>query len=358
MDELTLLRSARSDTQAPQAALNRGRAALLEKASGRAPQAKPHRTRRRLAIGGLTTVGAAALATGLVLTDVVGLAGWRGSADAAAASVLTDASAAAIQTTDPALSPGQYLEVRTRAEGVAYVQAGDDAEPIRIRTDDTLYRPADAGDDWVWVRGPQSVAETFGAASEQAAENWMRDIAQENSFETGDLLRAPDGTFYGGSAGAGYDDLTNLPRDPYRLLNHIYRVTLGAGPSPDTEALVFIADRLSVGNVPADLRSAMYRAAAMIPGVEFIDDQATLDGRTGVAIGRVEDAWGARVEIIVDPDTGDFIGDREVLVRDSNGLPAGATTHWSTVTTAVVDTAPAGGTICGKMPTNPETGTC
>lgn len=364
MDELTLLRSTRSGIEPPQAVLDRGRAALLERAAGTASPTEVARTRhparRRFAIGGLSTLGAAALVTGLVLTDVVGLAGWRGGADAAAAAVLEQASTAAITSVDPVLAAGQYLRVNTRAVHLSSGQVGDSVASYQYLADDTLYRPADPADDWVWVRGPQSVYATFGPASEEIADAWRRAVSESESFENGDLLRAPAGAFYGGPEYAGFDDLDALPRDPYRLLNYIYRATLGAGPSPDTEALVFIADRLRIGAVPADLRAAMYQAAALIPGVTFVDGQATLDGRTGVAIGRVEDAWGTRMEIIVDPATGEFIGEREVAVRDldEDGEPllAGTVLSWTAVTTTVVDTAPAGGTPYGKMAPD-DTGT-
>lgn len=362
MDELTLLRRTRSETEPPQAALNRGRAALLDAA---ARPTEPHtvtsrrpKRARRFAIGGLSTLGAATLATGLVLTNVVGLAGWRGGADAAAAAVLDEASAAAITSIDPMLQPGQYLKVDTRGVHVASGGIGDVVASYQYASDDTLYRPADPSDDWVWVRGPQSIAATFGPDSEEMANAWWASMSSSDSFEAGDLLRAPGGAFYGGAAGAGFADLDQLPRDPYRMLNYIYRTTLGSGPSPDTEALVYMADRLRIGNVPADLRAAMYKAAAMIPGVTFVSDQATLDGRTGVAIGRVEDAWGTRVDIIIDPDTGTFIGDREVLLRDQDGIPAGTALKWTSVTSSVVDAAPEGGSVCGKMTVDPETGQC
>lgn len=339
MDELTLLRNTRSDTEAPREALNRGRAALLERAAGTTRASRPHRRARRFAIGGLSTVGAAAVVTTLVLTDLVGLGGWRGGADAAAAAALEQAGAAAITSVDPVIEEGQYLRVNTRAVHMASGQSGDEVASFQFLVEETLYRPADPADDWVWDRGAQSVYATFGAASEALA---AADVPRAD-----ERLRAAAGTFYGGDEGAGFDDLDALPRDPYRLLNHIYRVTLGTGPSPDTEVLVFIADRLRIGTVPADLRAAMYQAAAMVPGVTFVDDQATLDGRTGVAIGRVEDAWGTRVEIIIDPATGEFIGEREVSVRDSDEygtrLPAGTVRSWTAVTTTVVDAAPAGG---------------
>lgn len=359
MDELQLLRSARSDHEVPQGALDRGRAALLERADAEATGATPpatvkrRRRTRRIAIGSLTTVGAAALATGLVFANVVGLAGWRGGAEAAAAAVLDEASAAAITSVDPVLQPGEYVRVRTRGVHLSSGQVGDTLASYQYLADDTLFRPADPADDWVWVRGPQSVYATFGPASEEIADAWRRAVEASDSFESGDLLRAPGGAFYGGSSLVDADDLDALPRNPYLLLNHIYRVTLGEGPSPDTEALVYLADRLRSGVVPADLRAAMYQAAAMIPGVEFVDGQATLDGRTGVAIGRVEDAWGTRVEIIIDPATGEFIGEREVFVRDAEEygaiLPTGTILSWTSVVTDVVDTAPAGGTPYGKM---------
>jgi hypothetical protein len=47
------------------------------------------------------------------------------------------------------------------------------------------------------------------------------------------------------------------------------------------EAFVTIADGLRTGVVPADLRAALYKAAALIPGVTVGDRQATVDGRTG-----------------------------------------------------------------------------
>lgn len=359
MDELALLRKTRSEGEPPKAALNRGRAALLERTAGTAAQRPTRRTsvRRRFAIGGLGSLGAAALVAGLVLADVAGLAGWRGGADPAAAAVLQEASKAAIKTVDPVLEPGQYLKVRTRGVHLAGV-GGDDVTYYQSLTDDTLYRPADLDDDWVWVRGPQSVYATFGPESKKVADRWSQEAASPDSFESGDLLRAEAGTFYQGEKYAGLDDLDGLPRDPQRLLDYIYRVTADADTSPETEAFVYIADRLRIGTVPADLRAAMYEAAALIPGVEFVDKRATLDGRTGVAIGRVEDSRGTRVEIIIDPATGEFIGDREVLIRDQDGIPAGTAQSWTSVTTSVVDSAPKGGTVCGKMATDPATGKC
>ena len=49
------------------------------------------------------------------------------------------------------------------------------------------------------------------------------------------------------------------------------------------ETLVFIADLLRTGVVPADQGATLHKVAAMIPGVTITEGQANLDGRTGIA---------------------------------------------------------------------------
>jgi hypothetical protein len=113
-----------------------------------------------------------------------------------------------------------------------------------------------------------------------------------------------------------------------------------AGPSRDGEALVLIADVLRSGIVPGDLRAALFRAAALIPGVEVVDRQANLNGEVGVAVGRYEPNSGDRQEIIFNPETGMVIGEREVRVDPGHPLsPAGSLISWTAVTTDVVPAA-------------------
>jgi len=134
------------------------------------------------------------------------------------------------------------------------------------------------------------------------------------------------------------------------LLNHIYKTTMGQGNSPDGQALVWIADTLRFGAVPANLRAALYKAAAMIPGVEITEEQANLNGATGIAIGRLEDANGIRQDLIIDPATGQLIGERQVLTHEGDeqsGFPVGTIISWTAITTTVVDGAPVGGTANG-----------
>lgn len=340
MDELTLLRKVRDEVAPPtNETLERGRTALFEHIV--APTARGPR-RHRIRIAGLSTLGAGAVVTALVLTNVLGFAGWRGGADGAAADALHAAALATINTTDPVVPPGQYLLVHTTAVNMGTIgsEDGSTASLLFIGNDD-LYIPSDRADDWIWARQPTAPYKTFGPKSEAAAKTY--DDGRSGSIE---LLQAKAGAFYGGQPSGSFGDLSALPRDPTQLLNYIYRVTLGAGPSPDGEALVFIADRLRLGIVQADLRAAFYEAAARIPGVQITERQATLDGRTGIAFGRDEGGI-FRQEIIIDPATGQFIGERRILLVAQGEVPPGTTSGWSTVTTSVVDSAPQGGTPNG-----------
>jgi RNA polymerase sigma-70 factor (ECF subfamily) len=359
MDGLTLLRSARTDITDPTPqALNSGRAALLAHIDGSrreasAPVAQRRRpVLRRIGYSAVCTAAAAAVVTGLVMTDVVGLAGWRGGADAAAAAVLRDASGMAIASSDPIVQPGQYLRVDTTAVyGGTVAAAGNRQIGYLTINESQLYIPADRDDDWVWMRGLRKPYESFGPESEAALQDeWNRQLSQRGTPDYQENVRAPGGAFYGSSS-SDLDELAALPRNPYRLLNYIYRTTAGSGPSPDGEALVWMADTLRGGGVPADLRGAIYEAAAMIPGVVVTEDQATLNGRTGVSIGRLEPSQGMRQDIIIDPETGELIGERSVLINPHEGspFPAGTSEGWTAITTTVVNEAPTGGNVYGSM---------
>jgi RNA polymerase sigma-70 factor (ECF subfamily) len=302
------------------------------------------RSRRAAHAIGFSLLGAAALTVALVATNVVGLAGWRGGADSAAASALESAAAATIEVSDPVVGPGQFLLIETSA--VWSATTADGAGGFTSFLDgyhDELYVPQNRDDDWVWMRYAREPVQTFGPASEAFA-------AEMQALHEDELLRAPAGTFYGGSPTSISGDYEALPRDPHRLLNEIYLTTLGEGQSRDGAAFVWITDVLRSGTVPADLRAALYQAAARIPGVTITEQQATLDGTTGVAIGRVETTTDIRQDMIIDPTTGQFIGERQISLTASNGLPAGVASTSTSVTTSVVDAAPEGGTLYGNHP--------
>lgn len=68
-----------------------------------------------------------------------------------------------------------------------------------------------------------------------------------------------------------------LPLDAQALLDIIRQ--RGKQGSPEAEALEAFAAAPGAGVVPADLRAALYKAAALIPGATVVDRQANLDGK-------------------------------------------------------------------------------
>lgn len=391
MDEISLLRRARTDIpERTPASVARGRAALFAQIEAETPYAPfaavgddtsftplPLRKRRRRAVAwtGFSALGAGALTVALIGGNVFGVAGWHGGADPAAADALNAAALATLEVSDPQLRPGQYLRVRTDAVYVTQSHLEEDVDAARVngevwdlntveaqyymqRERREVFLPADRNDTWWRIQCRTSVAQTFGPKSELAA--------QQNPLFTdgpiGHLMELPGGRFtYELPSGevkmsnplsgftvpsGGSDDFTQLPLEPRELLTEIYRLNGESGPSPDGQALVWIADTLRGGAVPAEYRAAMYQAAALIPGVTITDEQATLNGTTGIAIGRDETNSTFRQEIIIDTATGQFIGERQVALEGYGPVTSGTPLGWTAVTTEIVDAVPTDVSTC------------
>lgn len=350
MDELTLLRSVRSDVgRATPETLANGREALLASIAEPASSTRPGRATRAVRNRRVRLVGGASLLAGgvaaaLVLVNVTGVGGGvTGShvgAAPAAAEVLQQAASSTIRASDPAVGAGQFLEVATTGVFTAGTQ-GENGKTVTylVSQDGQMYIPADTTGTWVWVRDAETTVQTFGAASERAAEH------DEADRSPGEYVTGKGGDFYGSPLDPSLAELQALPTDPEALLARIHELTKGLGTSADAEAFQWIADALRSGIVPADVRAAMYRAAALIPGIRVTDRTANLPGTTGTAIGYT-DRVGTRQEIIVDPSSGLLIGEREVAtgaVAASWGVPEGTAIGWTAVTTSVVGAAPAHG---------------
>lgn len=296
---------------------------------------KTARPRRRRA--GFLSIGVAAVAATLVVSSLVGVSNHGQSA---AADVLHQSALATIKTSDPVVPSGEFLRVTTSA---VYSKTSGATSYLTLAKDE-LFVPADRSQDWVWVRGASAPYKTFGAASAAKA-------AQAKPGET-ELVRAPAGGFYSEPSDSSATAFAKLPHDPHALLAYIHRQTAGQGNSVNEATFGYIADKLTNGLAPADLRAALYEAAALIPDVTIQDKQATLDGSTGIAIGRTDSEGNTRDELIINPGTGALIGQREVLIKAESGIPAGTAIGWTTKTSTIVKTAPTGGTVNGAFDTN------
>ncbi|TFB51975.1 CU044_5270 family protein [Cryobacterium tagatosivorans] len=313
----------------------------------RRPEATPHAAQKRRNGSFLTrrlsaiSLAAAALVAILVIGNAFGW-GPSGGATAEAASLLEQAAVATIQTSDPTVGPDQFLQISTHAVFATYaVGPNDDPKNLASRSvfltpsTSTLYMPADKSGEWVWQRTALKPDTFFSEKAKVYALDQWKHLGPDERTGT---FRAPDGNF-DGSPWLG-EDLAAMPSDPGALLSYFYETSNGGSNSPEENAMVRISDVLRSGLAPAELRAALYRAFAMIPGVTVVERSATLNGQVGVAIGRQDPTRDFRQDIIVDPATGLLIGERQVQVKADANVPANTVIGWTSVTTTVVDSAP------------------
>ncbi|MBL7488992.1 CU044_5270 family protein [Frankia sp. AgB1.9] len=298
-------------------------------------------TRRVIAVA----VAAVVVAAGLFTLDTVTVGG-RADATAEASTLLRQAASVVAAKPDPPVGPTQYREITTRASYGSSTTGTDGREVTWLVESVTrLWIPGDPTKPWIMQQGGPTAIHWFNPADE----TWAKANGLGGQSSVPYLTRAVGGEFNGPildiqawqAPTPGF--LSRLPRDPDKLLARIYHDSEGEGRSKDGEALVFIADVMRCGFVPADLRAAFFRAATGIPGVTVTDHAANLAGRTGVAVGR-DEGGDTRQEMIFDPATGQFIGEREVVLNADYipGVPVGTAISYTAVSSEVVDSAPTG----------------
>jgi len=130
----------------------------------------------------------------------------------------------------------------------------------------------------------------------------------------GHPVKPPSGSGFLGCGKGSLGDptyrlLQSLPASPAALLRLIYAQTKGQGPSPAAEAFTTIGNLIGETIVPPQTVAALYRAAALIPGVTVIGHATDAIGRAGIAV-----AWTAghyRDEWIFNSSTLQYLGERD-----------------------------------------------
>ncbi len=339
-DELdTALRTLRSDVDTDDRLLARARTELLVGAG--AADAVEHRetapAKRHWPRWAAAAAAVAVVVAGFLVVQAVRPEGSRPVALAAAARELNSA-ADRIGASDEPVGPGEYRYITTHAwwtstsvltqqKSLTYLQE------FLIET----WVPADERQEWMLRETSTGRYKWLDGSDEEAkANNLSLPVAGQHESR-----RAPCGDFYAADEGRkrctqegswqlpDRKFMASLPRDPQALFDRLRKDTAGRGQGPDLEMLVYVADMLRSGLVPADLRAALYRTLAMVPGIEITEKVANLDGRKGIALGIAAD--GGRQDVIIDPATGQFIGEREVVAD------TGTVTASTSVTMKVVD---------------------
>lgn len=336
-DELdSALDALRADVRTDAPVLAAARATLImaiERAEPARGQ-RPHRPTRRWLAG---AAAVAVLVAGALLVRTVSFGG-PAPATAEAVQTLDRAASRVIGAVDEPVGPGQYRYVATHAWWMGSTSRdGREFAWLSEHLRET-WAPADPRDAWLlrqditgnvrWVIGTAEEANAAGVGTDS---RWP-----------GGEWRAPCGDFFGDSdcqdSGSWQKPTARwqagLPTDPAAL----YERLRADAPDDrgDAALLTYAADALRSGLIGKDLRAALYQALTRLPGLEVTERQANLGGRVGIALG--VDAGDRRHDIVIDPETGLFLGERQVVTDSVGELDTGTVVSFTSVTTGAVDT--------------------
>lgn len=307
-------------------------AAAAAEGGGRAPQ---RRRWRWIAAAAAVVV----VVVGLLLAQTIPFAGNEAPASAAAEELNTVADK--ITGGDAPLQPGQFRYIARQGSRVSSATGTSGREYTwTVPTLLEVWMPANYTDEWLtrtnpngnreWLDGTEAEARADGVNLDRPAGPGGEMRAGCGDF-TAAMERPPREPCTGFSpwqGGVTPEFLAGLPRDPQALYDLIRRDIPTRGSDPDTAMLIWTTQVIGSPLMTADLRAALYRALGHIEGLEITERATTLDGQAGEAFGLTRGS--TRMEIVIDPATGRFIGKREW----SNGELLAST---STVATAVVD---------------------
>ncbi|HZX08293.1 CU044_5270 family protein [Kribbella sp.] len=331
MTEIDLLKRARPDVADPDP-LTLARARLLT------PEPVVRRSKGpRLVLAGAL---AFALAGGFLAADVLTKDKPIG-ATADASTFLVDA--AGRTTPDAPIPPGHFRQVTLESSFTnAFTQNPTYVVTFFSRSDTWI--PATPAQRFVRRTNKVTKVEFPSAAARDAARKVDPGLFNRPKATLG---LSPCTVDPGGPCKAGWSTptaefLARQPRDPGALLAAL-RTSDGRtedGVQPDVRAFEHLSTVLHSGLVPSDLRAALYRAAARIPGIQLLDD-VTMNGRTGRAIGLLDKD--IRTEIVISGTNGAYIGEQSVVVGSGRHLPgfhAGQIVDSASMTTRIVDSQP------------------
>jgi hypothetical protein len=309
-DDLTTLRDCFDAPEAPPAARAFGRAALLERAAAETNAAVVHlaaapaRSRSRRIGRRVVAVGAAAAvtATAFIVLENVGGTGHDGRPEAIVPGLSVPAANAA--------------EVLERAAAVSAAKA----EFVPPRDDQWIYTAermtgseGEAMTQQQWTRadgGAHAWIDEAGKLQIQAMEPPSDHPARRGVLE-------------------GYPLVASLPTDAAALRQWAYdraEEDWSNGPDSTSEEEIFLFfNHILRGNVmPPELEAAIFSVLSDLPGLTI--ENVEIFGSPAIAVGYESD-W-LHDEILLDPQSYDYVGERSTVTRDATIDPekAGNTT--------------------------------
>ncbi|MEQ3551046.1 hypothetical protein WIS52_11240 [Pseudonocardia nematodicida] len=236
---------------------------------------------------------------------------------------------------DAPVGAGEYRHVTTRAWWSAHMSTPD-GKPFVCLYEQLLteWVPTDPSDDWMWDRRTTGRHEWLAGDEERAR---AQGLDTGPRWPTG-RWRAAYGDYFAAGSGrparprdASWDlpapeFLAELPREPDLLRDRLLADTGPRHPLATARTL------LASGQVPADLRGSLYAVLRTLPGI-VVAAAGNADGEPGVAF--VADDGPRRQEVVVDPDGGGYLGERQTMLVADFGLAEGAVVSATAVTVGV-----------------------
>ncbi|MBE1534540.1 CU044_5270 family protein [Actinomadura algeriensis] len=295
MNDIDALRDAWDEPAAPSSgARTEARAALMDRTAGRTPARPAARAVRFPRLGArIAAVGALATAAvvGVTVLQSAGGVDENGRPTSAVPGI-------------PAAPVADASELLERAAKSA------EARPF------TPPRP----DQWIYTEYRVRRGDTpNGPLSDDPADtrtnrSWKRADGTVLAYmENGKLEKSP--MMPGSSPPQDYASLAKLPTDPDALLKWASTepegVTMGT-PTAYGKLSAILRDNV----LPPKVEAAVFRAIKKIPDVTLVQDKVDTAGRQAIALGRITEGY-LHEEILFDPKTYDYLGERAVAIKDN-----------------------------------------
>jgi len=334
MNELTFLRdlgeALDQELSGPSPQLRHRVLTDISRQHGRASRAlRPSGAGQRLVVtGGL----AVALAAALLTTSILRLFGSAPAASAQAAEILRLAAVAAAH--QPALTarPAQFIYIKS-VESAAAMTGNGSGRITSVHLHTELF------EDWNSVSGTRN-----GLQREQPRSPGSpgRPVG---AWQTTVLPGCRHGRLNPGAVGSlperacvpqpGYR--AGLPTTARAMLAYLYRNSHGQNP-PAVQAFFTAGDLIRQSYLHPAALAALFAAVARVPGVSVVDYAVNAAGKRGIAVQQTY--RGISEQLIFNPRTHAFIGERQVAVSPSSGLRKGTVLDSTAILrVAVVDHA-------------------
>ncbi|MFI7700045.1 CU044_5270 family protein [Nonomuraea sp. NPDC049480] len=216
--------------------------------------------------------------------------------------------------------PGQFILIESDTMYASFSFSKDGADERHLyRTHRKIWQSVDGGENGLLLIEGREPKPWPGRELPKRA------VQDERGSSWHTLASCPDRL---GDHRKDYAYLSTLPADAAAMRDRVYRAagegSEGKAADKDLKAFTYVGDLVRETYLPKAQRTALFEAAKGIPGVEVAEGVADSADRKGVALGRV-DRQGTLTQLIFDPATHMFLGERHTVVEDKGaGAPVGS----------------------------------